>query len=98
MFLGDTSQGGECNDAGISENDIDSPVRTDSLVEAIQISGLCNVSLNTRNVAANCFDGLIEFLLTTSRDEDIGALLYKELCRSQPYPSGATCNDCHFVL
>jgi hypothetical protein len=58
-----------------------------------------NVSLNARDITANCcFHGLVVFLLTTARDEDIGALLYEELCGSQSYPGCATRYYCHFTL
>jgi hypothetical protein len=30
--------------------------------------------------------GLVEFLLTTARDEDVGTLFHEEFCCSQPIP------------
>src|SRR5258708_13754739 len=70
----------------IGEDDIDSALGRDGLVEAIQVGQFGNVSSNASNVAPNRFHSLFEFLLTTARDEDVCALLYKELCRSQSYP------------
>ena len=51
-----------------------------------------NVSLNASDITAYCFHGLIEFLLTTARDEDVCALFYKVLCCSEPYSGCATSN------
>src|ERR1700722_4140865 len=98
MLLRDLSQGSKFSDAGICENDIDSPLRLDGLVETIKVGQFGNVSPNSNNVGANCFHGLVEFLLTTAGDEDVGALLYEELCRSQPDPCCATSNHCYFPL
>src|SRR5579859_133254 len=98
MLLGDFAEGSKFSDAGIGENHIDSPFGCGGLVEAIKIGQFRNVSLNASDVAANCFHGLIELLLTAARDEDIGAFFYEELRRSQPYPGCATGNDCHFSL
>src|ERR1700731_3627928 len=98
MLLRDLSQGSKFGDAGVGENDIDSPLRLDGLIETIKVGQFGNVSLNASNVAADRRYGLVEFLLTTARDEDIGTLFHEELCCSQPYPGGATSNHCYLSL
>ena len=45
-----------------------------------------NISLNARNVRADCLHGLVEFLLSAARDEDIGTLLDEKFSSSQPNP------------
>src|SRR6266446_4551375 len=87
MPFGHFAQGNKFSNAGVGENDIDSPLRlTDRLVETIQIGQVCHVPLNARHVAADCRYGLIEFLLAAARDEDIGTLLDEKFCSSQPNP------------
>src|ERR1700730_6620709 len=98
MLLRDLSQGSKFSDAGVGENDIDSPLRLDGLIKTVKVGQFGNVSLNASNVATDCFHGLVEFLLTTARDEDVGTLFHEELCCSQPYPCCATGNHCHFSL
>src|SRR6202051_1450652 len=85
MLFGDGPKGNKCADPGIGENNIDSPLHVeDGLVKTIKVSQLGNVSLNSRNVDADCLPGLGEFLLAAAGDEDIGPLFGEELCRSQP--------------
>ena len=80
MFFGDFTKGNKFTNAGVGENDIDSPLHlTDSLVETIQVGQFCDVSLNASHVAADCRHGLVESLLATARNEDIGPLLDEEL-------------------
>src|SRR6266478_4963728 len=99
MLFCDTSQGSKFSNAGVSENDVDLPLYpTDGVVETIQVGQFGNVSLNARNVAADCPHGLIKLLLPTAHDEDIGTLSDEELCRSQPYPRRAAGDDRHFAL
>src|SRR5580692_11888817 len=85
MLFGDGPKGNEFAKAGVGENNIDSPLQlSDRLVKTIKVSQLGNVSLNSRNVDADCLHGLVEFLLAAAGDEDIGTLFGEELCRSQP--------------
>src|SRR5689334_18860091 len=49
-------------------------------VETIQIGQFGDIALNTCYVAADCRQGLIEFLLTAPCDEDIGSFFGEELC------------------
>src|SRR5258708_40157916 len=98
MLLRDLSQGSKFSNAGVGENDIDSSLRLDGLVETIEVGQSGNVSLNTSDVAADRLHGRVELFLTTARDEDVGTLSYEELCRSQSYPACATGDDCYFSL
>src|SRR5580658_3189539 len=59
----------------------------------IKIAQFGNVPLNTRDIAADCLHGLIEFLFATARDEDIGALSDKKLCRNQSNSLGAASDE-----
>src|SRR6202049_4494380 len=85
MLFGDGPKGNKFANAGVGENNIDSPLHLrDGLVETIKAGRIGNVSLNARNVAADCLYGLVEFLLATARDENMGSLFDEKLCRSQP--------------
>src|SRR5436190_5204061 len=87
MLFGDGPKGNKLADAGVGENNIDSPLHLrDGLVKTIKVSQLGNVSLNSRNVGADCLHGLVEFCLAAARDENMGTLSDEELCRSQPNP------------
>src|SRR5580658_6718143 len=71
MFFGDFTEGNEFTDAGVGEDNIDSPPHfADCLVEAIKIGHFGDVSLNTGRIGADCFDGFVKFLLAAPRDED----------------------------
>src|SRR5882762_3487403 len=99
MLFGDGPKGNKFANAGVGENNIDSPLHPrDGLVETIKVGRISNVSLNTGNVAADCLYGLIEFLLPTARDEDVGALFDEKFCRSQPNPFGAACDESDLVF
>src|ERR1700726_3694380 len=94
MLFGDGPKGDKFGHASVGENNIDSPLHLRyGLVKTIKVSQLGNVSLNSRNVGADCLHGLVEFLLAAARDEDIGALFDEKLCRSQPNPFCAAGND-----
>src|SRR5437879_2185584 len=87
MLFGDGPKGNKFANAGVGENNIDSSLRPrDGLVKTIKVSQLSNVSLNSRNVGADCLHGLVEFPLAAARDENIGTLFDEELCRSQSNP------------
>src|SRR5260370_17292924 len=87
MLFGDRRKGNKFGNAGVGENNIDSPLHLgDGLVQTIKVSQLGNVSLNSRNVGADCLHGLVEFPLAAARDEDIGTLLDEECCSGQPNP------------
>src|SRR5258708_23482328 len=94
MLLGDGPKGNKFANAGVGENNIDSAFHLgNSLVKTIKVSQLGNVSLNSRNVGADCTDGLVEFLLAAARDEDIGTLFDEKLCSSQSNPFCAAGDD-----
>src|ERR1700704_347286 len=87
MLFGDSSKGNKFTNAGVGEDNIDSPLHLrDGLVKTIKVSQLGNVSLNARNIAADCLHGLVEFLLAAARDEDIGTLFDEKLRRSESNP------------
>src|SRR5882762_8383378 len=87
MLFGDGPKGNKFANAGVGENNIDSPLHlSDRLIKTIKVSQLGSVSLNSGNVGSDCLHGLVEFLLPAARDEDIGALFDEKFCRSQPNP------------
>src|SRR5258708_37159739 len=82
MLFGDGPKGNKFAKACVGENNIDSPPHLrDRLVKTIKVSQLGNVSLNSRNVGADCLHGLVEFLPAAARDEDIRTLFDEKLCR-----------------
>src|ERR1700719_1638277 len=86
MLLRDVYQGRKFSETGVSKNNIDSSLRLDSLVEAIKVGQFSNISLNAGNIAADCLHGLIEFLLTTARDEDVSTFSDEELAAANSIP------------
>src|SRR4029077_5608094 len=99
VFFGDGPKGNEFANAGVREHNIDSPLHlSDGLVEAIKVGQLGNVSLHSRNVGAECRYGLVEFLLTAARDEDIGTLFDEPSCSRQPNPFCAAGDDGGFAF
>src|SRR3989449_10032007 len=106
MLFGDGPKGNKFANAGVGENNIDSPLHLrDGLVKTIKVSQLGNVSLNSRNVGADCLHGRVEFLLAAAHDEDIGTVFDEQLSSSQPnpfFPAGddgglAFCLFAHFL-
>src|SRR6202022_767012 len=99
MLFGDGPKGNKFANAGVGENNIDSPLQvSDDLVKTIKVSQFGNVSLNSRNVGADCLHGLAEFLLAAARDEDIGTLFDEKLCRSKPNPFCAAGDDSNLTF
>src|SRR6202171_6285623 len=99
MLFGDGPERNKFANAGVGENNIDSLLHLgDGLVETIEVGQFGNVSLNARNVAADCLHGLVELLLATARDEDVGTLFDEKFCRSQPNPFRAPGDDGYFPL
>src|SRR5258708_26953623 len=87
MLFGDGPKGNKFANASVGENNIDSPLHlSNRLVKTIKVSQLGNVSLNSRNVGADCLHGVVEFLLAAARDEDIGALFDEKFCSGQSNP------------
>src|SRR5260370_11956236 len=94
MLFGDRPKGNKFANTGVGENNIYSPLHLrDRLVKTIEVSQLGNVSLNARNVAADCLHGLVKFLRAAARDEDIGSLFDEKLCSSQSNPFCASGDD-----
>src|ERR1700689_94148 len=94
MLFGDGAKGNKFANAGVGENNVDSPLHLgDGVVKTIQVGQLGDVTLNSRNVGADCLHSLVEFLLAAAGDEDIGALFDEKLCRSQSNPFCAASDD-----
>src|SRR5258708_34602425 len=94
MLFADGPKGNKFANAGVGKNNIDSSLRLrDGLVKTIKVSQLGNVSLNSRNVRADCLNGLVEFLLAAARDEDIATLFDEKFCSGQPDPFCAAGDD-----
>src|ERR1700738_1580390 len=94
MLFGDGPKGNKFANAGVGENNIDSPLHLrDGLVKTIKVSQLGNVTLHSRNIGADCLHGLVEFLLAAARNEDISTLFDEKFCRSQPNPICAAGDD-----
>src|ERR1700731_389423 len=94
MLFGDGPKGNKFSNAGVCENNIDSPLYlSDGLVKTIQVGQFGNVSLNAGDVGADCLYGLVEFFLAAAGDEDKGTLFDEKLCRSQSNPFCAAGDD-----
>src|ERR1700730_18308241 len=94
MLFGDGPKGNKFANAGVGENNVDSPLHLrNGLVQTIKVTQLGDVSLNSRNVGADCLHGLVEFLLAAARDEDIGTLFDEKFRSSQPNPFCAAGDD-----
>src|SRR6266481_5695195 len=98
MRLTEACQGSEFARAGISDQDIDLPLRFHGLVESIEVLQFGDVSSNACNLATDRLDGLVEFLLAASRYEDIGALIDEPLRCGETYSRRASGNQGHLSL
>src|ERR1700722_8777360 len=94
MLFGDGPKGNKFANAGVGENNVDSSLHLrDGLVKTIKVGQFGDVSLNSRNVGADCFYGLVEFLLAAAWDEEIRTLVDEYFCRSQPNPCCPAADD-----
>src|ERR1700681_3151432 len=99
MFLGDAAQGGKLTEAGICEDNVDSPpFRLDGFIEPIKVNQLGDVSLDAGDIVPNGSHRLVKLLLATARDEDVGPFFDEVLRRGEAYSRCATSNDRHFSL
>src|ERR1700685_3088048 len=81
MSFGDVAEGHEFADAGVGEDNIDSPLHfADCLVEKVKIGHFGNVALNTGRIGSDCLHGLVELLLAAPCDENIGTLFDEQFC------------------
>src|SRR6202451_1931312 len=81
MFFGDVAEGDEFADAGVGEDNIDSPLHfADCLVKKVKIGHFGNVALNTGRIGTDGLHSLVEFLLAAPRDEDIGTFFDEQFC------------------
>src|ERR1700730_7058416 len=87
MLFGNCAKGNEFAHAGISENNVDSPLHLgDGLVKTIKVGQLGHVSPNSRDVGADRLHCLVEVLLATARYVDMGSLFDEKFCRGEPNP------------
>src|SRR6266481_2449209 len=99
MLLGHGPKGKKFADASVGENNIDSAFHLgNSLVKTIKVGEFGNVALNARNIAADCLHGLVEFVLSAARNEDIGTLFDKKLRRGESNPFCATGDDSNLTF
>src|SRR5258708_28236183 len=99
MLFGDGPKGNKFADTGVGENNIDSAFHLgNGLVKTIKVGEFGNVSLNAGNVAADCLHGLVEFVLSAARNEDIGTLFYKKLRRRESNPFCSTGADSNLTF
>src|SRR5258708_29081158 len=85
MLFGDGPEGDKFANSSVGKNNIDSALHLgNGLVKAIKVREFGNVSLNSRNIAADCLHRLVEFLLAPACDEDIRTLFDEKFFRSQP--------------
>ena len=95
MFFSNGAEGNKFANASVGENNIESSLYLrDNLVETIKVIQFGNISLNSKNVAADCLYGLVEFRLATARDEDIRTVFGEQLCRSKSNSFGTAGDDC----
>src|SRR6266481_865995 len=87
MLLGHGPKGKKFANASVGENNIDSAFHLrNGLVKTIKVGEFGNVALNARHIAPDCLHSLVEFLLPSARNKDIGTLFDEEFCGSQPNP------------
>src|SRR5258705_11659463 len=98
MRLSEACQGSEFARTGISDQDIDLPLRLHGLVEAIEVLQFGDISPNACNLAADRLDGLVELLLAATRYEDVSAFIDEPLRRGETYSRGASGNHGHLSL
>src|SRR2546428_9588145 len=86
MLFRDLSQRSKLTDTGVSEKNIDSPIRLDDFVETINVGQFGNVSLNACNVVADCLHGLVEFFRAPPWMKTKGTSVTNRLAGPEPYP------------
>ncbi len=81
VLFGDLFERGGLTLAGAGKEDVDPALfALDGLVEAVEVGEIAGIALYAGDVLADELHGLIELLLATSGDEDVGALFNEELC------------------
>src|SRR5260370_7466788 len=99
MLFSDGPKGNEFANASVGENNIDSAFHLrNGLVKTIKVGEFGNVALNARHIAPDCLHSLVEFLLPSARNKDIGTLFDEEFCGSQPNPFCAAVADSHLAF
>ena len=84
------------DNASVGERDIDlALLRFDHLIKPVEVLKIGNVPLNCRDVRSDFGSGLIQFSLSSSRDEDISSLSDEPFGGCQADPAIAPCDDGH---
>src|SRR6266481_3742287 len=97
MRLGDGSQRSEFTAAGIGEDNINAACfLLDRRIQPVEVRKVRYVALNSGDVLADQLDGLIEFALTATGDEDLGTLCDKALRGGEADAAVASGYDCYF--
>jgi hypothetical protein len=86
VLLGDASQRDKSAQSDIGEEDINSALLFDALVETIEIGQVRDVALNAGYVAAYGRYGFFEFLLATAGNKNISTLTAKRFAVARPIP------------
>jgi hypothetical protein len=81
-----------------SKDHVDLTLLRDGLVEAVEIIELGDVGLYAGDVPSDLRDGLVEFGLAATGDEDIGALLNEPLGGRESNAAGAPSDDGNLVF
>src|SRR5258708_10915840 len=99
VLFGDLRQGNGFADRGVGEEHVDaSSFLTDARVERVEVVKLGHVRPDRDGVAAELFDGLIEFCLAASDDDDVRALGDEAGRGGQPDSGGAAGDHGDLVL
>src|SRR5579859_1527685 len=87
MLFADRPKGNKFSNAGVGENNINSPRHfSDCLVKTIKIGKLGNIALNSKNMAPDRLHRLVKFSLSAARYEHIRTLLDEKLRGGESNP------------
>ena len=99
VLLGDLIEFGEFAATGTGEEDVDLAFFAfDCLVETVEIGQVGGIALNTGNVFADKFHGLIELVLAASCDEDVGSFFDEQFGCGERHAGRGCRNDCDFAF
>src|SRR6266849_566649 len=98
MLFGDGPKGNKFANARVGKNNIELPRHLgNGLVKTVKVGEFGDVTLNARDIAADCLHGLVEFFLAAARDEDISTLFDEKFCRSEPNSFCASRDDSYLA-
>ena len=85
--------------AGVGEQHVDTALfALHDVVEPVEIGEVPGVALNAGDVPADRLHRVVELLLAPPRDEDVGALVDKQLRRRERHAGRSGCDDCDFAV